>query len=123
MNSAIELVPYESIYAAQTAQAFLQVFTAAPWNETLTLNDILSQLEVDYSRPGFGGLLVRSGQNVAGFSWWFELTGRELNDKWRPRFTPKEKVPTPEGGGVFLNEFGIVPSMRHHGLGGCGVIG
>src|SRR3954452_4518820 len=97
--SSVELIPYEPIYASPTAQAFLQVFTAPPWNETVTLNDVLAQLDADSGRPGFGGLLLKSGKSVVGFSWWFEISGRELNDIWRPRFTPKEKVPQPGGCG------------------------
>ena len=117
MNRAVELIPYDAAYESQTAQAYLEVFTTNPWNETLSLNDARQQLQADSERKGFGGLLFRSGDRVIGFSWWFDITGRELGDRWRPRFAPKEKVPAPEGAGVYLIEFGVLPSMRNHGLG------
>lgn len=117
MNRTAEFVAYDTHYASETAQAYLEVFTAKPWNETLTLNDALSQLRTDTERPGFGGTLIRSGESVAGFSWWFDMTGRELNDRWRRRFGPKESVPLLEGHGVFLMEFGVLGTLRNRGLG------
>ncbi|HLY25974.1 MAG TPA: hypothetical protein VKQ72_06520 [Aggregatilineales bacterium] len=117
MNRVTELIPYNPAYASQTVQAYLEVFTAPPWNEALSLNDALSQLETDAQREGFGGILARTGQEIGGFSWWFDISGPELNDRWRLRFAPKEKVPHLEGRGVFLMEFGILPTLRHHGLG------
>jgi ribosomal protein S18 acetylase RimI-like enzyme len=117
MNRIAEFVAYDPRYASQTAQAYLEVFTASPWNETLSLNDALSQLETDAERPGFGGTLIRSAEAVAGFAWWFDVTGRELNDRWRRRFGPKESVPLLEGKGAFLMEFGVLAALRKRGLG------
>ncbi len=117
MPSRIELVPYDPAYVLPTAQTFVDVFTTAPWSESVSLNDVRSQLESDICREGFGGLLLRSADSVAGFSWWFDIRGEELNDRWRRRFGPKEKVPTPEGRGVYLIEFGVAPMLQHHGLG------
>src|SRR5262245_14266503 len=117
MSSRIELIPYDPAYALDTAQTFVDVFSTSPWNELVSLNDVRTQLESDYCREGFGGFLLRSPDSVAGFSWWFDITGSELNDRWRRRFGPKENVPMPDGHGAFLIEFGIAPMMRHHGLG------
>jgi GNAT superfamily N-acetyltransferase len=112
-----ELIPYDREYEYQTASAFLEVFTIAPFSETLSLNNAQSQLAADSQRDGFGGILVRYGEDIVGFSWWFDISGAELHDTWRPRFEPKDQVPRPEGHGVFLNEFGIRPVLRNHGLG------
>ncbi len=117
MPNRIELIPYDPAYTLHTAQAFVEIFTTAPWNESVSLNDVRAQLESDYCRDGFGGFLLRSSDTVAGFSWWFDISGAELNDRWRRRFGPKEKVPSPEGRGVYLIEFGVAPMMQHHGLG------
>src|SRR5258708_33777884 len=117
MNRTVDFIEYDPQYASQTAQAYLEVFTAPPWNETLSLNDALSQLETDAERPGFGAILVRSGDDIGGFAWWFDMTGRELNDRWRRRFGPKEQVPLLEGRGTFLMEFGVLPALRHHCVG------
>jgi GNAT superfamily N-acetyltransferase len=117
MRSRIELIPYDPTYTLDTAQAFVEVFTTTPWNEPVSLNDVRAQLDSDNSRAGFGGFLLRSAESVVGFSWWFDISGRELHERWRPRFTPKENVPTPEGRGVYLIEFGVTPMMQHHGLG------
>jgi GNAT superfamily N-acetyltransferase len=119
MRNRIEVIPYDSAYALRTAQAYLEVFSAPPWNEALSLNDVLSQLESDMARKGACGVLMRStfADNIVAFSWWFDITGQELHERWRPRFMPKENVPQPEGRGVYLMEFGVVPTMQHHGLG------
>jgi ribosomal protein S18 acetylase RimI-like enzyme len=119
MASRIELIPYDPAYVLHTAQAFVDVFTMSPWSEAISLNDVRTQLESDYRRVGFGGLLLHSTleDSVAGFSWWFDSSGQELYDRWRPRFVPKEKVPKPEGRGVYLIEFGVTPMLQHHGLG------
>jgi hypothetical protein len=117
MNQAAEIIDYDPAYSAQTAQAYLEVFTSPPWNETLSLNDALAQLEADSEREGFGGLIIRTGQEVGGFSWWFDISGQELYDRWHPRFEPKDDVPFLEGRGSFLIEFGIMSKLRHHGLG------
>ncbi len=117
MNQPAEIIDYDPSYVAQTAQAYLDVFTSPPWNETLSLNDALSQLEADAEREGFAGLLIRAGNDIAGFSWWFDISGRDLYDRWQPRFVPKENVPYLEGKGSFLMEFGVVSGLRHHGLG------
>lgn len=116
-STPVELVAYDPSYAHATAQAFLEIFTMPPWNETVSLNDLMYQLESDYCREGFGGLLFTSGKDVIGFSWWFALSGHELYERWRPRFQPREKIPTPEGRGTLLAEFGVVPAARHRGLG------
>jgi GNAT superfamily N-acetyltransferase len=112
-----EVIPYDPKYENQTASAFLEVFSIAPYSATLSLNDARSQLAADSQRDGFGGVLVRLGEDILGFSWWFDMTGADLYDRWRPRFTPKEGVPRPDGHGVFLNEFGILPALRNRGLG------
>lgn len=117
MPNRPELVPYDPSLALPTAQAFLEVFTTPPLNEVLSLNDALSQLESDANRDGFGGILLQAEPTIVGFSWWYAMDGVELHDRWRPRFTPKEKVPQPEGHGVYLTEFGILPRYQHHGLG------
>jgi GNAT superfamily N-acetyltransferase len=117
MNRAVELIAYDPAYEYQTAQAFLEVFTASPYSESLTLNDAVSQIQADSERDGFGGVLIVSGDSVIGFSWWFDISGAELNDRWRSRFAPKELIPRPEGHGALLNEFGVLASARNRGLG------
>lgn len=117
MNQAAEIISYDQAYAEATAQAYLNVFTSPPWNETLSLSDARAQLDADSERDGFGGLLIRTGETVGGFSWWFDISGQELYDRWQPRFAPKENVPFLDGKGVFLIEFGILSTLRHHGLG------
>ena len=121
MRSQVELIPYDPSYVQQAAQTFLEVFTTAPFNETLSLNDVLAQLESDYEREGFGGVLVYSenafANPVVGFSWWFDISGEELRDRWQPRFKPSENIPAPRGRGTYLTEFGLLPTMRFHGLG------
>ncbi len=117
MRSRIEIIPYDSTFLLQTARALIDVFSPPPFNENLSLNEALAQVESDQSRAGFEGLLVRSGEEIAGFSWWFDLTGQDLYDRWRPRFAPKENIPVLEGRGVFLLEFGLLPTLQHHGLG------
>jgi len=117
MHSTIELISYEPAYIHETAQAYLEVFGVAPWNETYSYAEVVSQLQTDQDRPGFGGVLFRSPSEVFGFSWWYDTTGPELNDRWRPRFTPKEQVPTWDGQGCYLMQFGIKALYRHKGLG------
>ncbi len=119
MPSRIEPVPYDPAYALQTAQAFIDVFSPPPFNEPVSLNDILAQLESDYSRAGFGGILLRAAlaNEIVGFSWWFDISARDLHDRWRPRFTPRDNIPTPSGRGAYLIEFGVLPAFQHHGLG------
>src|SRR5690349_10085060 len=117
MNQAAEIISFDPAYAAQTAQAYLEVFTSPPWNETLSLNNALAQLEADSEREGFGGLIIRTGEEVGGFSWWFDISGQALYDRWHPRFEPKDSVPFLEGKGSFLIEFGVLAGLRHHGLG------
>ncbi|MEP7287651.1 MAG: hypothetical protein ABI947_18000 [Chloroflexota bacterium] len=117
MHRTAKFIPYDPAYADQVAQAFHDVFTTPPWGETLSLNDARSQLVADGQRPGFGGMVILSGDDVVGFSWWIDISGNELNDRWRPRFAPKDQVPRPEGAGVFMMEFGVIAAMRNHGLG------
>jgi GNAT superfamily N-acetyltransferase len=119
MSSRIETIPYDHTLALKTAQAFLEVFTTPPWHEAVSLNEAMSQVESDSQRQGFGGILLREKQldNIIGFSWWFDISGFELHDWWRPRYSPKENVPQPEGRGVYLNEFGVIPAYQHKGLG------
>lgn len=121
MRSPVELIPYDPAYLQQAAQTFLEVFSTAPFNETLSLNDVLTQLDSDYGRPGFGGLLVYAenafANPIVGFSWWFDISGEELRDRWQPRFKPSENIPTPRGRGCYLTEFALLPTLRHHGLG------
>ncbi len=117
MYGNIQVIAYDPAYAYATAQAFLEVFTTPPWNETVSLSDVLAQLATDYSRDGFGGVLTTQGDFVVGFVWWFSITGRELHEQWRPRFQPKENIPLLEGRGVYLSEFGVATSLQNRGLG------
>jgi GNAT superfamily N-acetyltransferase len=117
MNRVAEFTSYDPAYEQETATAFLEVFTSAPYNEILSLNDCRTQINADSHRKGFDGILIRSDDQVVGFSWWFDITGYELYDRWRTRFTPKDRIPKPDGKGAFLMEFGILPTMRHHRLG------
>ena len=117
MNRTIELIPYHPAFEAQTAQAYLDVFSTAEWSENLSLNDALVQLQADSQHDGFGGVLIRTQATIGGFSWWFDLSGNELNERWRSRFAPRDNIPYPDGRGVFVIEFGIKPALRGHGLG------
>ena len=117
MRNRIEIVPYDNSLALPTAQAMLEVFSAPPFNEALTLNDTLSLLESDQARGGFSGVLVRLADEVVGFSWWYDITGRELYDRWWSRFTPRENIPTLDGRGAYMMEFGVLPTLQHRGLG------
>src|SRR5579859_5992457 len=117
MNNAIELIPYDSSYESQTAQAYLEVFTTGHISENLSLNDALAQVSADSQRDGFGGLLVKVQTTIAGFSWWFDISGSELNERWRARFAPRDNVPRPEGRGAFVIEFGVKSTLRGRGLG------
>jgi GNAT superfamily N-acetyltransferase len=117
MNRSIELIPYDPAYESQTAQAYLEVFSTVSWNANLSLNDALVQLQADSQRDGFGGVLIRAQGTISGFSWWFDITGTELNERWRSRFAPRENIPYLDGRGVFVIEFGVKPALRGHGLG------
>lgn len=117
MLSRPEFISYDSAHDFQVAQAFLEVFTAPPINEVLSLNEALAQLQSDSRHPGFGGLLVRILDEIVGFSWWFDTSGQQLYERWLPRFAPQENIPRPAGRGVFLVEFGVVPRLQNRGLG------
>src|SRR5258707_14241585 len=117
MNRPIELIPYDPAYESQTAQAYLEVFSTSPWSENLSLNDALVQLHADSQHEGFGGVLIRAQGTVVGFSWWFALSGNELNERWRSRFAPRDGIPYPSGRGVFVIEFGVKAALGGHGLG------
>ncbi len=112
-----EFITYDSAYDFQIAQAFLEVFTTPPVNEVLSLNEALTQLQSDSQHPGFGGLLVRIADEIVGFSWWFDISGQQLYERWSPRFAPKANIPQPAGRGAFLVEFGVVPRLQNRGLG------
>src|SRR5260221_2756526 len=92
MRNQVELIHYDPSYMQQTAQTFLEVFTTAPFNETLSLNDVLTQLKSDHEREGFDGYLLQSqsafANPVVGFGWWFDINGTDLRDRWQPRFRP-----------------------------------
>jgi ribosomal protein S18 acetylase RimI-like enzyme len=117
MRNRIEIVPYDLSQALPTAQAMLEVFSAPPFNEALTLNDTLALLKSDQARLGFNGVLIRLADTVVGFSWWYDITGHDLYDRWWSRFTPRENIPMPDGRGAFLTEFGVLPTLQHRGLG------
>jgi GNAT superfamily N-acetyltransferase len=117
MHNTVDLVTYEPSFIYDTAQAYLDIFSAAPWNETFSYNDVLFQLQTDQERPGFGGLLFKSPSEVSGFAWWYDVTGTELYDLWRPRFSPRESIPMIEGRISLLMDFGVRRSLRNKGLG------
>lgn len=112
-----EFLSYNPSHDFQVAQAFLEVFTAPPINEVLSLNEALAQLQSDSKQPGFGGLLVRLLDEVIGFSWWFDTSAQQLYERWSPRFAPRENIPRPTGRGALLVEFGVVPRLQNRGLG------
>lgn len=71
------------------------MLTTPPLHETVALNDVIAQLDADQGREGFGGLLaVDERQHVIGGMWWFELDGQALYERWKPRFAPREAIPT-----------------------------
>ncbi|MBE2193362.1 MAG: GNAT family N-acetyltransferase [Anaerolinea sp.] len=115
MSVAFEIVPYSPELLHVTGQIIQEVSSVL--DSTLGLSDTLARFQSDASREGFGGLLVRVGERYVGASVWFDVTGRELNDRWRPRYTPREKVPSPAGSGVLLHVMGILPKWRGRGLG------
>ncbi|HVO43112.1 MAG TPA: hypothetical protein VMT34_10830 [Aggregatilineales bacterium] len=117
MHSTVDLIAYEPAHIYDTAQTFLDIFTADPWNETSSYSEIIAQLQTDQGRPGFGGLLLRSATAVGGFAWWYDISGPELFNLWRPRYAPREAIPMLAGRGALLMEFGIRRSLRNKGLG------
>jgi GNAT superfamily N-acetyltransferase len=118
----IEMIPFDNALVQETAQAYLSIFSAPPWSTTTSLTEVLTQLHTDQTRDGFGGYLVsveRYGlKEIGGFAWWYDISGEELHELWRPRFEPKNSIPQLEGRGVYLSEWGVVPSMQNKGLGG-----
>ncbi|MFN7208875.1 MAG: GNAT family N-acetyltransferase [Aggregatilineales bacterium] len=118
MNKTIELIPYRSEYRAEVAQAIREMLTTPPLHETVSLNDVIAQLDADQRREAFGGLLaVDERQHVIGGMWWFGLDGQGLYERWKPRFAPREAIPTPNGKGVYIANIGVIPSVRRRGLG------
>ncbi|PJF42121.1 MAG: hypothetical protein CUN50_05310 [Candidatus Thermofonsia Clade 1 bacterium] len=118
MNKTIELIPYRPEYLAQVAQAIREMLTTPPLYETVSLNDVISQLNADQGRESFGGLLaVDEREQVIGGMWWFGLDGLGLHERWKPRFTPREAIPMPNGRGIYIASMGMIPSVRNRGLG------
>ncbi|MCE7947641.1 MAG: GNAT family N-acetyltransferase [Chloroflexi bacterium CFX4] len=118
MNKTIELIPYRADYLASVAQAVREMLTTPPLYETVSLNDVISQLNADQGREDFGGLLALDEREivVAGM-WWFGLDGQALHERWKPRFMPREAVPTPNGYGIYIASIGVIPGVRNRGLG------
>jgi GNAT superfamily N-acetyltransferase len=118
MNKTIELIPYRPDYLAYVAQAVREMLTTPPLHETVSLNDVIAQLDADQGREGFGGLLaLDEREQVIGGMWWFSLDGSALYERWKPRFTPREAIPVPAGRGVYIANMGMIPSARNRGLG------
>lgn len=118
MNKTIELIPYRPDYLAYAAQAVREMLTTPPLHETASLNDIISQLNADQDREGFGGLLaIDEREQVIGGMWWFSLDGQALYERWKPRFTPREAIPMLAGRGAYIANIGVIPSVRNRGLG------
>jgi GNAT superfamily N-acetyltransferase len=117
MNKSLRLSAYGPQHLQAVAQGIRDVLSVPPIVEMLSLNDILSQLETDTMRDGFGGLLLHYGDDLVGMAWWYGMSGRELHSYWRPRFAPKEAVPTPAGEGAYLARFGLLPGYLRRGLG------
>ncbi|PJF30407.1 MAG: hypothetical protein CUN51_07740 [Candidatus Thermofonsia Clade 1 bacterium] len=118
MNKTIELIPYRPEYLAEAAQVIREMLTTPPLHETIALNDVIAQLDADQSREAFGGLVaLDEREHVIGGMWWFGLDGQALYERWKPRFTPREAIPIPNGRGVYIANMGIIPSVRNRGLG------
>jgi GNAT superfamily N-acetyltransferase len=115
-TNGIQLVAYRPEHLWLTAQAIREVITEPPF-DALSLPEVISELQSDQMRDGFGGLVATMRGAPVGLVMWHDLTGRELNDRWRPRFAPKDQVPTPQGNGALIGRIGVMPSVRGHGLG------
>ncbi|MCS6870090.1 MAG: GNAT family N-acetyltransferase [Anaerolineae bacterium] len=118
MNRTVELIPYRPEYLAQAAQVIREMLTTPPLSETVSLNDIIAQLDADQKREEFGGLVaLDEHEQVLGGMWWFGLDGAALYERWKPRFAPREAIPVPNGRGVYIASIGVIPSVRNRGLG------
>lgn len=119
MNRTIELMPYESHHLPSAAQLIHEVLSTPPMRETFSLTELLGQLRSDEARAGFAGLVALDtalGEIIGGL-WWFALDGKELYERWRPRYSPREAIPQPNGYGAFIPNFGVLPGARNKGLG------
>lgn len=117
MSVGVELVAYNSEYLLQAAQVVREILSAPPIDDATSLNDVVSQLQTDSTRDGFGGIIALVRGEAIGLVTWYDITGRELYDRWRPRFTPKERIPMPGGRGAMIAQIGVLPSVRGRGLG------
>lgn len=116
-STALQFVPYQDEYLTVAAQAIREILTTPPLDETLSLSDIVSQLQSDAGRSGFNGLMILHDEVIVGGAWWFAMTGSDLQERWRPRFIPKEDVPNPPGIGAYIPNIGVAPSVRSRGIG------
>lgn len=116
-KTAIQIFPYTAADLSEAAQTIREIITTPPLDETASLSDIISQLQADTGRAGFTGVVVRHGPLLVGGAWWYAMTGADLQERWWPRFTPREEVPNPAGTGVYIANMGVIPSVRSRGIG------
>lgn len=87
MSVSYDILPYTPDLLHITGQIIQEIVTAPPLNEISALSDVLAKYQSDSTRDGFGGYLLKVNGKYAGASAWFDVSGRELNDRWRPRFS------------------------------------
>jgi ribosomal protein S18 acetylase RimI-like enzyme len=119
ITSTVERLAFTPALTSSLAQAFLDIFTGAPWNSTMTLNEIYSQITNDSMRHGFDSELIRGNatNKLIGFAWWYDVCYTDLPALLRQTGAYKNDTPRLQGSGSFIVEWGVLEQYRRRGLG------